>query len=115
MTNIIKAILKINPNAEVSIIDNDINQITWLNGTTPIPKADIEAQFPIVEFDMAMEDLRNKRNKDLQDSDWTQLPDNTLTSEQRNAWMQFRTELRNITDGLTTVEQVKNVDYPDKP
>ncbi|BAQ89333.1 hypothetical protein [uncultured Mediterranean phage uvMED] len=66
-------------------------------------------------FDRAMEDLRAKRNKDLQDSDWTQLPDNTLTSEQRNAWMQFRTELRNITDGLTTVEQVKNVDYPDQP
>jgi hypothetical protein len=66
-------------------------------------------------FDRAMEDLRAKRNKDLQDSDWTQLPDNTLTSEQRNAWMQFRTELRNITDGLTTVEQVNNIDYPDKP
>ena len=66
-------------------------------------------------FDRAMEDLRAKRNKDLQDSDWTQLPDNTLTSEQRNAWMQFRTELRNITNGLTTVEQVNNIDYPDKP
>ena len=112
---IIEAILKINPNAKVAITDNDINQIEWLDGTTPISKADIEAQFPIVEFDMAMENLRTKRNKDLQDSDWTQLPDNTLTSEQRNAWMQFRTELRNITDGLTTVEQVKNVDYPDKP
>jgi hypothetical protein len=105
-----KAILKINPNAEVSVNADDINQITWHNGTTPIPKADIEAQFPIVEFDMAMADLRTKRNKDLQDSDWTQLPDNTLTSEQRNAWMQFRTELRNITNGLNTVEQVKNVD-----
>ena len=115
MTNIIKAIQKINPNAEVSVSGNDINKITWHNGTTPISKADIEAQFPIVEFDMAMEDLRAKRNKDLQDSDWTQLPDNTLTSEQRNAWMQFRTELRNITDGLTTVEQVNNIDYPDKP
>jgi len=67
------------------------------------------------EFDMAMKDLRAKRNKDLQDSDWTQLPDNTLTSEQRNAWMQFRTELRNITNGITTVEQVNNIDYPDKP
>ena len=117
MTNesIIKAILKINPTAEVSVSGNDINTIEWHNGTTPISKADIQAQLPIVEFDMAMEDLRGKRNKDLQDSDWTQLPDNTLTSEQRNAWMQFRTELRNITDGLTTVEQVKNVDYPDKP
>ena len=110
-----KAIKKINPNAEFSINADDINQITWLNGTTPIPVADIQAQFPIVEFDMAMEDLRAKRNKDLQDSDWTQLPDNTLTSEQRNSWMQFRTELRNITNGLTTVEQVNNIDYPDKP
>ena len=112
---IIEAILKINPNAEVTVNADDINQITWHNGTTPISKADIQAQFPIVEFDMAMKDLRAKRNKDLQDSDWTQLPDNTLTSEQRNAWMQFRTELRNITDGLTTVEQVNNIDYPDKP
>ena len=115
MYKIIKAILKINPTAEVSVSGDDINTIEWHNGTTPIPKADIEAQFPIVEFDMAMADLRAKRNKDLQDSDWTQLPDNTLTSEQRNAWMQFRTELRNITNGLNTVEQVKNVDYPDKP
>ena len=41
---IVKAILKINPNAEVLVSDNDINQITWLNGTTPIPKADIEAK-----------------------------------------------------------------------
>ena len=114
---ITEAILKINPNAKVYVKGNDIHtcEINWLDGTTPISKADIEAQFPILEFDMAMEDLRAKRNKDLQDSDWTQLPDNTLTSEQRNAWMLFRTELRNITNGLTTVEQVKNVDYPDKP
>jgi hypothetical protein len=114
---ILKAIQKINPNAEVVIRGVDINtcEIEWHNGTTPIPKADIQAQLPIVEFDMAMEDLRAKRNKDLQDSDWTQLPDNTLTSEQRNAWMQFRTELRNITNGITTVEQVNNIDYPDKP
>jgi hypothetical protein len=115
MIRLSKVIKKINPNAEFTYQEEDINSIQWLNGTTPIPKADIEAQFPIVEFDMAMEDLRTKRNKDLQDSDWTQLPDNTLTSEQRNAWMQFRTELRNITNGLNTVEQVKNVDYPDKP
>ena len=114
---IINSIFKINPNAKVTVRGNDIKtcEIEWHEETTPISKADIEAQFTAVEFDMAMEDLRAKRNKDLQDSDWTQLPDNTLTSEQRNAWMQFRTELRNITDGLTTVEQVNNIDYPDKP
>ena len=41
---IIEAILKINPNAEVTVKDNDINEITWHNGTTPISKADIEAK-----------------------------------------------------------------------
>jgi hypothetical protein len=39
-----KAILKINPNAEFKVSGNDINKITWLNETTPIPKADIEAK-----------------------------------------------------------------------
>ena len=39
-----KAILKINPNAEFTINADDINQITWHNRTTPIPKADIEAK-----------------------------------------------------------------------
>ena len=46
---IIKAILKINPNAEFTIIDNDINKISWNNGTTPIPKADIEAKMVEVQ------------------------------------------------------------------
>ena len=41
---ITETILKINPNADFSIKDNDVNQITWLNGTTPISKADIEAK-----------------------------------------------------------------------
>ena len=45
------AILKINPNAEFSVNANDINQITWLNGTTPIPKADIEAKMVEVQAD----------------------------------------------------------------
>jgi hypothetical protein len=41
---IIKAILKINPNAQVSVIADDINQITWHNGTTPIPANEILAK-----------------------------------------------------------------------
>ena len=41
---VIKAILSINPNAEVSVSGNDINTVQWHNGTTPIPVADIEAK-----------------------------------------------------------------------
>jgi len=46
---IIEAILKINPNAEASVNADDINQITWLNGTQPISKSEIEAMIPVVE------------------------------------------------------------------
>ena len=47
-----KAILKINPNAEFTVNASDINQITWLNGTTPISNADIEAMIPTVEQEL---------------------------------------------------------------
>ncbi len=46
---LIKAILKINPTAEVSVSGDDINTIVWENGTTPIPKADIEAKMVEVQ------------------------------------------------------------------
>ena len=58
---IIEAILKINPNAEVSIEDNDINQITWHNGTTPIPKADIEAKMIEVQAEYDAEEWKRNR------------------------------------------------------
>ena len=53
MTNkiIIQAILKINPNAEVTVRGDDINAIEWHNGTTPISKADIEAKMVEVQAD----------------------------------------------------------------
>jgi len=44
-----KAILKINPNAEFSVNADDINQITWLNGTTPISVSDIQAKMVEVQ------------------------------------------------------------------
>lgn len=44
MTDIIKSILAINPNAQVSVNAEDINQITWHNGTTPIPSNQILAK-----------------------------------------------------------------------
>jgi hypothetical protein len=110
-----KAILKINPTAQFSINADDINQITWHNGTPPIPKEQILAIIPQVELDMAMETLRAKRNKALVDSDWTILGDVPLNPAMRSAWMNYRTLLRNITNNLTTVEDVKAVTLPIPP
>ena len=53
-----KAILKINPNAEFSVNADDINQITWHEGTTPISKADIEAK--MAELPTAEEEATQK-------------------------------------------------------
>jgi hypothetical protein len=49
MTDVAKAIHKINSNASFIVKDNDVNQIEWHNGTTPIPKADIEAKMVEVQ------------------------------------------------------------------
>ena len=110
---ILDAILKINPNAKVVVRGKDINtcEIEWHQGTTPISKADIQAQFPIVEFDMAMEDLRAKRNKLLADTDYLALSDNTMSAEMTT----YRQSLRDITNGLTTVADVEAVVFPTKP
>jgi hypothetical protein len=111
MKTVIKAILKINPQAQVSVKNNDINEITWHNGTPPIPKEQILAIIPQVELDIAMETLRAKRNKLLQDTDHYALSDQTLSDDMRT----YRQALRDITEGLSTVEQVEAVVFPTKP
>ena len=59
--DIAKAILAINPNAEVSVNANDINQIIWLNGTEVISKADIEAK--VSELKTAYDNAEYQRNR----------------------------------------------------
>ena len=115
MTDILKAILKINPTAQVSVNAEDINQITWLNGTPPIPKEQILAIIPQVELDMALDNLRAKRNKLLADSDYIVLADSNFTPSKKSEWMTYRTALRNLTQGLNTIEKINNVAYPLKP
>ena len=56
-----KAILKINPDAEFTINGDDINQINWLNETTPISKADIEAKITELEIEYNSEEWKRNR------------------------------------------------------
>ncbi len=105
-----EAIKKINPNAEFTVNAEDFEQITWLNGTTPISKSDIEAQMP-TELDGAMEKLRFKRNAKLAETDFHALSDNTMSADMTT----YRQELRDLTNGVTTVEQANAVVFPTKP
>ena len=104
-----------NTHSEVkTIIDNEDNTVTCYdaNGNiVNINQADIEAQFPIIELDNAMSTLRAKRNKLLQDTDFYGMSDNTMSSEMAT----YRQALRDITSGITTVEQANAVVFPTKP
>ena len=60
---IINAILKINPNAVVTVEGDDIDtcNIIWLEGTTPISKADIEAKMTELQAEYDAEEWKRNR------------------------------------------------------
>ena len=62
-------------------------------------------------FDRAMADLRQKRNALLSATDYLALSDNTLSIDMSN----YRQALRDLTNSLTTVEEVEAVEFPTKP
>ena len=59
--NIIKAIQAINPDAQVTCNEEDYDQITWLNGTAVISKADIQAKQAELKADYDSKEYQRKR------------------------------------------------------
>ncbi len=62
-------------------------------------------------FDRAIEDVRQKRNRLLAETDYLALSDNTLSADMTT----YRQDLRDITEGVSTVEDVNNITWPTKP
>ena len=72
-----------------------------------------EAAWNAGAFDRAMASLRARRNALLSASDWTVLSDSPV--QDKLIWQSYRQSLRDITEGLSTVEQVNSVVFPTKP
>jgi hypothetical protein len=70
-----------------------------------------EAAWNAGAFDRAINNLRQRRNALLASTDYLALSDNTLSSEMSS----YRQSLRDITIGLSTVEQVNSIVFPTKP
>ena len=62
-------------------------------------------------FDRAIADLRQRRNSLLSATDFYGLQDVSMTQDMTN----YRQALRDLPDGLTTVEDVEAVTWPTKP
>ena len=83
------------PLSAEEIAQRQADELAWQNGA----------------FDRAMSSLRAKRNALLAATDYLALSDNTLSA----AMSSYRQSLRDITEGLSTVEQVNSVVFPVKP
>ena len=59
---IIKSIFAINPEAEYTFEKEDIDNIQWINGTTPISKSDLEAKMSTIEAEIEQVET-DKTNK----------------------------------------------------
>ena len=74
-------------------------ELTWNNGA----------------FDRSIKELRNLRNKLLNDTDFYVVKAKENNEEVPTNVKTYRQQLRDITNGLTTIEQVNNVTWPTKP
>jgi hypothetical protein len=70
-----------------------------------------EATWTAGAFDRALSTLRSKRNALLAATDYLALSDNTLSAPMST----YRQNLRDLTEGLSTVDQINAVVWPIKP
>ena len=63
------------------------------------------------QLDRDLQELREKRNALLAETDWWGVSDNTMTADQTK----YRKDLRDLPSGLDTVEKVAKVTWPTKP
>jgi hypothetical protein len=70
-----------------------------------------EAAWAAGAFDRAIADMRATRNRLLTETDYLALSDHTLSAEMST----YRQALRDLTNGLTTVDEVNGVTWPTKP
>ena len=63
------------------------------------------------ELNRELDRLRERRNWLLQETDWMANVDVTMSDD----WKTYRQNLRDLTNGLDTVDKVKNVTWPTKP
>ena len=70
-----------------------------------------EAAWAEGAFDRAIADVRSKRDRLLAETDYLALSDQTLTADMTT----YRQALRDITDGVTTTDDIDAITWPTKP
>lgn len=111
---IFDAILELRPNATFEVHED--KSITWLDENQTQPTmSEIEAQVPTSRVNSALRLLRIKRDRLLQETDYIVIKAKETGTTIPTAWKTYRQELRDLTNGLTTVDEINEVTWPTKP
>ena len=128
MADILRAIKQLDSNAEVVIYGTPTNeaeyqaQVKFKSGvdadgyatfkeTQDFTWEQVQGQFTSAEFNEALDNLREERTMKLAETDWMANSDVTMSDD----WKTYRQTLRDLTNGLDTVEKVEAVEFPTKP
>ena len=91
-----EAIEAINSSAKFVVLGDSVDNITWLESTTPIAKEDIESKMTSLASSKAMKELRFARTIRLVESDWSRLDDVGLSESKKTEWATYRQALRDL-------------------
>ena len=83
-----------------------------VRGAQPSPHHSWASGAWVLDTDALWKDIRKHRNTKLTETDWTQLPDSSLTQEQKNAWVSYRQELRNVPVNNEEVQSLEEINWP---
>tara|TARA_R100000152_G_C6720889_1_gene146916 strand:- start:196 stop:588 length:393 start_codon:yes stop_codon:yes gene_type:complete len=126
--NVITALKSLRPNSQWTIYGDldtidSYDSIEWgsSNSTSAPSKAEIQAELTRLDNAEPMKLLRDQRNTLLNESDWTRLDDNGLSSDKKAEWSTYRQALRDLPSSadpkLDEIYELiqSSVTWPSKP
>ena len=85
--------------------------LTW-DGTTVSTDDTAKAAWELTE---QWKRIRERRNRLLSESDWTQGGDSPLTTQKKSDWAKYRTSLRTLPEDQSSKTKYSDITWPTKP
>ena len=122
MSYFTRALEELKPNSEWAVTGDQYSRLTWLDKSQTKPTED-EINTKIAELKSAepYRLLREKRNKLIAETDWTQLKDIDLDFIRERNWKNYRQALRDLPANSNPKLNsngdldMSSVTWPDKP
>ena len=117
-----RAIEALKPNSEWAVTGDQYSRLTWLDKTQTKPtEEEVIAKVAELKAEEPMKLLREKRNKLIAETDWTQLKDIDLDIIRERNWKNYRQALRDLPaksnpklDDFGNLD-MSSISWPDKP